>query len=137
MPYAPRALRALMSHVPRALHALVPYVLSCSSYKWYKSPGSINLTRLTSFMPLVSFYSLWKFQESWDQWHRMGWFMNSSSSGKKYDVITKCSQDSLHINDVNILYTLRVAKDNKNEFQNFQELKETGKGLVKFQFKLD
>ena len=67
----------------------------------------------------------------------MGSFMNSSSSGKKYDVITKCSQDSLHINDVNTLYSLRVAKDNKNEFQNFQELKETGKGLVKFQFKLD
>ena len=137
MPYIPRALRALMSHVPRALHALVPCVLSCSSYKWYKSPGSINLTTLTSFMPLVSFYSLWKLQECWDQWHRMGWFMNSSLLGKKYGVITKCSQDSLHINDVNMLYTLRVAKDNKNEFQNFQEIKETGKGLVKFQFKLD
>ena len=51
-------------------------------------------------------------------------------------MITKCSQDSLHINDVNTLYSLRVAKDNKNEFQNLQELKETGEGVVKFQFKL-
>ena len=30
----------------------------------------------------------------------------------------------------------RVAKYNKNEFQNLQDLKETREGLVKFQFKV-
>ena len=30
------------------------------SYKWYKFPRSINLTTLTNFRPLVSFYSHWK-----------------------------------------------------------------------------
>ena len=34
------------------------------SYKCYKSPGSINLTTLTNLMPLVSFYSPCKHQES-------------------------------------------------------------------------
>ena len=42
----------------------------------------------------------------------------------------------LYINDVNTSYSLRVAKYNKNEYQNLQDLKETVKGLVKFQFKL-
>ena len=36
----------------------------------------------------------------------------------------------------NALHPLRVVKCNKNEFQNLQGLKETGEGLVKFQFKL-
>ena len=43
--------------------------------------------------------------------------------------------NTLNINDVNTLYSLRVAKDNKNEFKNLQYFKETGGGLVKFQFK--
>ena len=42
----------------------------------------------------------------------------------------------LYINDVNTSYSLRVAKYNKNEIQNLQYLKDTVKGLVKFQFKL-
>ena len=42
----------------------------------------------------------------------------------------------LYINDVNTSYSLRVAKYNKNEYQNLQDLKETVKDLVKFQFKL-
>ena len=46
-----------------------------------------------------------------------------------------CRKDTLNVNDVNTLYSLRVAKYNKNEFQNFQDLKESRKGLVKFQFK--
>ena len=49
---------------------------------------------------------------------------------------TKCSKDTLYINDVNTLYSLRVTKYSKNEFQNLQNLKETGESLVKFQFKL-
>ena len=43
-----------------------------------------------------------------------------------------CSNDTLNINDFNTLYSLRVAKCNKNEFQNLLDLKETGKDLVKF-----
>ena len=42
----------------------------------------------------------------------------------------------LYINDANTSYSLRVAKYNKNEIQNLQDLKDTVKGLVKFQFKL-
>ena len=38
--------------------------------------------------------------------------------------------------DVNTLYSLRGAKYNKNSFQNLQDLKETGEGLVMFKFKL-
>ena len=34
------------------------------------------------------------------------------------------------------LYSLTVVKYNKNEFQNLQDLKETGKSLVMFKFKL-
>ena len=36
---------------------------------------------------------------------------------------------------MNTSYLLRVAKYNKNGFQNLQDLKETGEDLVKFQFK--
>lgn len=67
----------------------------------------------------------------------MGKFINSQSLGNKYEVLTKWSKDKLNISDVNKLYSLRVANNNKNEFQNLQDLKETGQGLVKFQFKLD
>ena len=56
--------------------------------------------------------------------------------GKKYHVLTKRSKDTLNVNDVITVYSLRVAKYNKNEFQNLQDLKGTGDGLVKFQFKL-
>ena len=51
-------------------------------------------------------------------------------------MLTKCCKDTLNINDVNTLYSLRVAKYNKNEFQNSQDLKEIAEGLVKFQFKV-
>ena len=52
-------------------------------------------------------------------------------------MLTKCSKDTLNINDVNTLYSLRVAKYNSNEkFKNLPDLKETGEGLVKFQVKL-
>ena len=51
-------------------------------------------------------------------------------------MLKKCSKDTLDINDVSILYSLRVEKYNKNEFQNLQDLKETGKSLVMFKFKL-
>ena len=61
--------------------------------------------------------------------------MLSQPLGKKY-VLTKRSKDTLNVNDVITVYSLRVAKYNKNEFQNLQDLKETGDGLVKFQFKL-
>ena len=37
---------------------------------------------------------------------------------------------------MNTLYSLPIARYNKNEFQNLQDLKESGEGLVKFQFKL-
>ena len=60
----------------------------------------------------------------------------SQPLGKKYDALKKCSKDTLDINDVSILYSLRVEKYNKNEFQNLQDLKETGKSLVMFKFKL-
>lgn len=50
-------------------------------------------------------------------------------------MLTKCSKDKLNINDVNALYSLRVAKNNNNEFQNLQDFKKNGEGLVKFQFK--
>ena len=50
---------------------------------------------------------------------------NSQSLGKKYDVLSKCSKDTLNINNVNTFYSLRVAKYNKSEFQNLQDLKET------------
>ena len=33
-------------------------------YKWYKSPGSINLTALSNVMQLVSLYTPWKHQET-------------------------------------------------------------------------
>ena len=35
-------------------------------YKWYKSAGSINLATLTNFIPVVPFYSPWKYPESFD-----------------------------------------------------------------------
>ena len=38
----------------------------------------------------------------------------------------------LNFNDANALYSLRVEKYNKNEFQNLQDLKETGQSLVSF-----
>ena len=60
----------------------------------------------------------------------------TQSLGKKYDLFTKCSKDSLNINDVNTLYSLRVGKNIKNGFQNLQDLKETEQGLLRFQFKL-
>ena len=56
----------------------------------------------------------------------MGKFINSQSLGNKYEVLTKWSKDKLNISDVNKLYSLRVANNNKNEFQNLQDLKETG-----------
>ena len=51
-------------------------------------------------------------------------------------MVTKCCKDALNINNVNALYSLKVAKYNKNELQNLQGLKESGEDLVKFQFKL-
>ena len=66
----------------------------------------------------------------------MGSSINSQSLGKKCDMLTKCSKDTLNINDVNTLYSLRVAKYNKNEFQNLWDLNENGAGLVKFRFPL-
>ena len=48
-------------------------------------------------------------------------------------MLTICSKET---NDVSTLYLLQVAKYNKNEFQNLQDLKETREGLFKFQFKL-
>ena len=55
---------------------------------------------------------------------------------RKYDVLTKYSKDVFNVSNVNIPYSLRVAKYNKDELQNLQDSKEIGKGLVKFQFKL-
>ena len=49
-----------------------------------------------------------------------------------YDVLTKCSKDTLNINDVNTLHSLRVAKYNKNKLQNLQDFIETEEGSVKF-----
>ena len=66
----------------------------------------------------------------------MGKSINSHSLARKYDVVTKCCKDALNINNVNALYSLKVAKYNKNELQNLQGLKESGEDLVKFQFKL-
>ena len=51
-------------------------------------------------------------------------------------MLTKCSKDTLNINNMNTLYSLRVAKYNKNELQNLQDFKESGEGLVRFQFKI-
>ena len=51
-------------------------------------------------------------------------------------MLTKCSKDTLNINIMNTLYSLRVAKYNKNELQNLQDFKESGEGLVRFQFKI-
>ena len=56
----------------------------------------------------------------------MGKSIKSQSLGKKYNLLTKCSKDKLHINDMNTFYSLRMANCNKNEFQNLQDLKETG-----------
>lgn len=50
-------------------------------------------------------------------------------------MLTKCSKDIFNISNVNISYSLRVAKYDKDELQNLQDSKEIGKGLVKFQFK--
>ena len=38
--------------------------------------------------------------------------------------------------NVNTLHSQRVAKYNKTESQNLRDLKQTAKGLLKFQFKL-
>ena len=51
-------------------------------------------------------------------------------------MLTKCSKDTLNINNMITLYSLQVAKYNKNELQNLQDLKESGEGLVRFQFKI-
>ena len=51
-------------------------------------------------------------------------------------MLTKCSKGTLNINNMNTLYSLRVAKYNKNELQNLQDFKESGEGLVRFQFKI-
>ena len=51
-------------------------------------------------------------------------------------MLTKCSKETRNISDLNILYSLQVTKYNKNKFQNLQDSKEPGEGLVKFQFKL-
>ena len=42
--------------------------------------------------------------------------------------------DTLNINDVNTIYSLRVTK--YIELRNLEDLKETRQGLVNFQFKL-
>ena len=42
----------------------------------------------------------------------------------------------LLFNYVNTLNSVRVAKYNKNKFQNLQDFKKNREGLVKFQFKL-
>ena len=55
---------------------------------------------------------------------------------RKHDALTKCSKDVFNISNVNIPYSLRVAKYNKDELQNLQDSKEIGKDLVNFQFKL-
>ena len=39
----------------------------------------------------------------------------------------------VNINNVNILYSLRVATYREKEFQNLQDLKKIGKGLLKFE----
>ena len=41
----------------------------------------------------------------------------------------------LVLNDINLLDSHPVAKYNKSEYQNLQDLKETGEGLVMFKFK--
>ena len=41
----------------------------------------------------------------------------------------------LVLNDINLLDSHPVAKYNKSEYQNLQDLKETGEGLVMFTFK--
>ena len=61
----------------------------------------------------------------------MDYSVNPQSLRKKYDELTKYSKDILNNNDVNT-YLLRVAKYVKNEFQNLQDLKVTGEGLVMF-----
>ena len=113
-------------------------------HKWYKSPESYNLTTLTNFMPLASLFSPWKHQETSGfqgvekQTTDMEWVNPLIQSlEKKYDTLNKCSKVTINIIDVSTFYPLRVAKKNKNEFKNLQDLKETGEGLVTFKFKLD
>ena len=55
---------------------------------------------------------------------------------KKNEALSKCSKNKLNINNVNAYFSLQVAKYNKNDFQNLQDLIETGEGLVMFNFKL-
>ena len=50
--------------------------------------------------------------------------------------LSKSTKDTLNINDLNTLYSLQVAKYNKNEFQDLQDLKKTGEGFIDFQLKL-
>ena len=60
--------------------------------------------------------------------------INWISLRKKHGVLTKCSKYLLNINDVNKLYSLRVAKYNKNQFQTLESLKLIRKGLVMSKF---
>ena len=95
-------------------------------------------------MPLASLFSPWKHQETSGfqgvekQTTDMEWVNPLIQSlEKKYDTLNKCSKVTINIIDVSTFYPLRVAKKNKNEFKNLQDLKETGEGLVTFKFKLD
>ena len=58
----------------------------------------------------------------------MEWFNLLTAQGSK---------DTIHINDVNTLYSLWVAKYNENDLKNLQNLKETRESSVKFQSKLE
>ena len=51
-------------------------------------------------------------------------------------MLTKCNKYTLNTRDMKTLYSLRAAKYKKYEFQSLLDFKETGDGLVKFQFKL-
>ena len=52
-----------------------------------------------------------------------------------YERNIMCVPNTTNTQDVNALYSLRVAKYNKSELQTLQDLKETGEGQVRFQFK--
>ena len=62
--------------------------------------------------------------------------INWMSLRKKNGVLTKCCKYLLNINDVNKLYSLRVAKYNKNEFQTLESLKLIREGSVMSKFKV-
>ena len=152
----------------KANHCDMPFFkkeahLNGFSYKWYKSPGSNNLTTL---MPLVSVYTPWKHQETsgskyrptfqqqylengeskhWFIWLAFYWYSSwytlhfrfSSYWSSKFVELLESQKSSFSIFPVLIaliltMWILRVAKYDKNEFRNLQDLKETGEAWLSF-----